>query len=512
MHRNIVIATVIWGEAYVDDYLNFGIPSILSNSLNHEKDKVIFKIITSAQSLKYIKSNVQKYAWFCECTFEFVISNAITRLDQIERITGLKLDKYPIHSHGFNLAIQKLEDKDILIFNYGDFIWGDQSINKILNLLEDSGKDILTCHPLTCDDQDIKIIDKCRQSNGKLKIPSDELMKTSLNSAKWWYDQYRWGNSKSSDYLSILYWKISEEQYLFRGFHVHPIAFRKLSKRGATLPPINFGTLDGHYLSALTAQGWTSHFTSNTEELCVGTLTNKSKSYYFKTEKNFSNRFVNHVIQNHNIHEIDNLKNFLFIGDIPEDKEKYIQISTENLKNTLTRIDINKDFKDKKRLITDLKFIEQLEDIKTMPYFKIIIQFIILRDILRLFLVILFRTSMYIGRIYFVTGQKFLFLKSRIQISKLYLIQSLQKQLKYDFWIEEIKLNKMVNELKLSLRKRLLQVNQNDINKKFSRKNKSQHHSRETKPKEPSVFRYLCKVTIVAELSSHVLKKSNLYN
>lgn len=387
MNQRIVIGTVIWGEEYIDKFLRYGISSLILEQVDGSKIEVKFIVVTSTGFRDYLENSFSKVNWPAKFSWQIIESEALSTIFNLEKILGIQFNKYILHSHGFNLILKNLEDGDIYVSNYGDFAWSENAIVKILEIFSDKKIDLITCHPLTMGENSLSDLESMRNKNEKLKLNPIALIDISLKTASWWYDQYTWGSSKTSDYLSLLYWKIAENTYLFRGFHIHPLAFKLKNSLGQSLPKIEFGTLDGHYYPRiLLKNGWKDYFIKDLNELCVATWTSKTKSYYFQNEKNFSVRLKSHIQNNQVRSELANLEKYVLIGNSNSDVSKMIEISTLNLEKTLSKVQIKDAIGNEEELYKELRFVEKVENIKRLELLFLIFQLLIVRISIFVFL------------------------------------------------------------------------------------------------------------------------------
>jgi hypothetical protein len=190
----------------------------------------------------------------------------------------------------------------------------------------------------------------------------------------------------------LLYWKISENSYVFRGFHIHPLAFKIRNLSGQRLPKIEIGTLDGHYFPrVLKKNNWQDYFVGDLQEICVATWTTKEKSYYFEEEGNFSSRLRSHILNNQVESEIASLERFAVIGGKNAEANKIIEISEINLEKTLTKLKINKVNGNEEELKKEMQFIEGLEKLNIIRLILMAVEIILFK----LFIFLLLRPALF---------------------------------------------------------------------------------------------------------------------
>ena len=459
MIQRIIIGTVVWGEEYIDNFLKYGISSLIFEQEKGSEIEVKFIVVTSSNSREYLENALTQINWPAKYSWQIIESGALSTTLILEKFLGIQVNKYILHSHGFNLILKNLKEGDIYVSNYGDFAWSENAIIKILEILSDNKIDLITCHPVTMGENSLAEIDLKKDKNESLKLNPSNLIEISLKTATWWYDQYTWGSSKTSNYLSLIYWKIAENMYLFRGFHIHPLAFKFRNAKGQALPKIEFGTLDGHYFPRiLVKNGWNDYFVNDLNEICVATWTSKSKSYYFQNEENFSSRLKSHIQNNQVQSEISNLEKYVLIGSNNSDVSKILEISKSNLEKTLSKIRIKEVLGNEEELHKELQFVEKIESIKSFRLIMLLIQL----QISRLFIFMGLRPFLLLIRKKNYIREAILNLKTSVilksAIRRFRLIQIFQNILGFDLLISKAKLV----EYKLELSSRL-----NSLSKDF---------------------------------------------
>jgi hypothetical protein len=304
----------------------------------------------------------------------------IKRAKKIDKISKNLYDKYQIHSLAAQKIIDEVEVNDILIFNYSDFIWTLGSLDKLINLMKDPKIDVVSCHPLTLNSnsQEVKSLISNLDEN---KITKEAVVELSLKHSSWWYNQYTWGNNTASDYMTLIYFPIDESSFIFRGFHIHPLAFKGKNHVDEKLPKLEFGTLDGIYLPRVLQKGnWNNYFIQDQNEVCIGALSDENSATYTGVERNFIKKFREHVLKTHNKQEIENSKYFSIISsklELTKDFDKIAEISQLNIENALTSLEIGLAERDYGYLIKQRQIYEGIEDL-TNQEFKVLGIFLVL--------------------------------------------------------------------------------------------------------------------------------------
>lgn len=434
--NRIIIGNVAWGSEYIKNLFGYSISSILNSDrireISREYD-IHFLFITDDESQEQILNNLETIKKEFEFTSKIIVLKSIQRIKALNRITKNLYDKYQLHSMATQIIIDEVKEDDYLILNYSDFIWSTNSLNTILDLFEDSTIDVISCHPITLNSKSKEVI-KYLSKIKNVKIRSEDIVDMSILHSQWWYEQYRWGNNESSDYLSLLYFPIEKNGYLFRGFHIHPIAFKGKNRNGEKLPELEFGTLDGYYLPrVLQNSNWNNFFIRKQSDMCIGALSDSLGGFYKGSKRNFINKLRDHVLKTHNNREINNTENYSIIinKDVdPKFLNKIIRISELNILNVLSQLKIDKAERDYEILIKQRAILKNINNLSENQYrflfFTLLILKILMDCTLGITLLIIrfmYRIKLFCKktyRIYFVDKLKRLKFNILINIQKLF--------------------------------------------------------------------------------------------
>ena len=163
--------------------------------------------------------------------------------------------KYSFLTELQNEALKKSDDYDYIIFNYSDFIWTNESLSNLIDLLDNETDAILGfCLPV--DKQ--KFIESINKDKNKyyvgdvLEIENKKSVELALNNLHRETRLRYWESSNFTIFPSYLIWNIPDEGIVLRAYHQTILALKtKLQylKEGIS----GQGSLDG-YVSSLVAQ------------------------------------------------------------------------------------------------------------------------------------------------------------------------------------------------------------------------------------------------------------------
>ncbi len=407
-----------------------------------QENTIHFLFVTNEESKEYVINYLEKIERDYDFTSSIKILKNINRVNFLNRINIQVYDKYQIHSYAIQLIIDEVNDDDYLIINYSDFIWSSKSLNSLLKKFEDPKIDVISCHPLTLNRKSREVIEFVSR-NKSMNLTSEKITELSLQYSGWWYQQYRWANNRGSDYLSLLYFPIDNSGYLFRGFHIHPLAFKGKNHSGEKLPNLDFGTLDGYYLPrVLQKNKWNNFFIQDLNELCIGALSDDSSAQYEGTERNFVNKLRDHVLRTHNEQEIENSQYYTLIQSKNVEKhtlDKIIKISKSNIENAISNLNDNQKTRDYEYLINQREINQNLNNLTDTKYKLFIPALIFIKFVLNISL----RPSLFIIRIVYKLNffsKNIIMFQSRtaLRTIKIGLLKTLQNTFNSKMIIESI--------------------------------------------------------------------------
>lgn len=341
---NFIVSTNVWGEDYVNEFLEIGIESLLKEIREFDllnENSFVLSINTDSNSIHEINAAIKNKIEKSEILFRTSVIRVLEHSKSLRHLTGYNIGKYNIHSIAVNDEIKRSSENDVIIFNYSDFVWGNGSLRNLVQLFNSNDNiDIVLNHPLTIDKN--KQMDLRNIIYSDLGITNQEITNISIDSAKWWYEKYEWLNHEGDSYQSLIYWPLNEKKnsYLFRGFHLNLLAVRKVIKGKIELPLIKLGTLDGNYYPwQLKPLSPTIFFVDDLSFINIGTFASQDISTLSK------NRFGHYIGNLQRLakrefgkNEISNLFNSLIISTrsiTSNENEKYKALTIQHLKPIL---------------------------------------------------------------------------------------------------------------------------------------------------------------------------------
>jgi putative glycosyltransferase (TIGR04372 family) len=246
MKNKIFIHTAVWGDSYVDFFLNYNLASLLcqGNILTIAK-RTIFLLNTSKDYLNHLKNNYlfKKLEKICEVRIELT-ENLVKNSKLLPNNEDVR--KYSLLSLFQSLAMRNLKINETVIFNYPDLIYSN---NCFKNLKEIENKyNIYYYYLLHCDK--FGIIEEINKYKSiyypkNFDYNVDKLKKIVFNNLHREQKLRFWDDEKFTNLPSTILWKVGNEGILIRCYH-YSILFLKKTEQNQFLvnKGIEVGTLD----------------------------------------------------------------------------------------------------------------------------------------------------------------------------------------------------------------------------------------------------------------------------
>ena len=242
---NALFTTAVWGNAYLDRFLNYSLRTQLSDGNLGAFDKdSLFLLITDAADLDRVKAAPAFRALSRLVDTECVAREAI--------VDSSSANKYARLTACQNYALQRSEDFDAIFFGYGDAIWADGSYRTAMRRLAE-GYDAVFCfgYPVVSAPF-LSAIDDL-----KCSATADAIVVSPQNLARQTYDHLHsmargndWKNEYMGQCSSYVTWDVPGAGLLVRSFHLHPVAVRVRRDLPSFFKPFR-STLDEEFVSRL---------------------------------------------------------------------------------------------------------------------------------------------------------------------------------------------------------------------------------------------------------------------
>ena len=238
--------TVVWGEQYIEDFLNLSLPTQISknNLKNSFFKESSYVILTDNQYFELIKSHP-------------IIKDLSNSLNVVFKdISHIPYrNKYERTSHAQSFGLTFSEDFDCVFFLYPDFVCGDGVILQNAIKMQD-GWDAIMCPVPPIVDEIFNSPDfqpnKIQQKGySQINVPPETLVKLSLNYFHPMMQGYNLDfKENSASPPAYIIREVEKFGILIRAFHLHPIVIRVQPENPDFLFKFRI-SLDEEYVSRL---------------------------------------------------------------------------------------------------------------------------------------------------------------------------------------------------------------------------------------------------------------------
>lgn len=214
--------TVLWGEEYINNFLQYSLPSQLGIGNIQEckfSPKSDYLIMSDEKGISVLKNHIN-----------------IKRLAQSINVTFFDISSIPRHnklmglSHCQHEGLIRSQDFDVVLFVYPDFIVSTGTISYIFDKLEKGYDSVVFPVPRILDSclDDPEFNDCiCETAIGKsLSIAPRQLVNLCFKYNHPNLDGNFLNGELKNVGLAYLQWKVNSKTWLLHCFHLHPVAFR----------------------------------------------------------------------------------------------------------------------------------------------------------------------------------------------------------------------------------------------------------------------------------------------
>lgn len=269
----IFITTAIWGSKYVDIFLQYSLASLLSKnnipqlSYLHE---ITIHLITTKFDYKRLQ-NIKSFKVIIDFNVNIIFSFIEDITGNEKPATGYTVKKYKFLTNLQNYAIKMSDDYDVIIFNYADFVWGDNSLNNIILKIDDGHEAVLGfCMPVDlvkCADKLDSFIDE----HGSLSVDNLTASKISISAMHREAMLRYWDAPLFSITPTYLMWKVNDGQgVLLRAYHQTIFALKTDFLKHNFDENIK-SSLDGYY-SSLVVENSNFFVATSSDTICIFSL------------------------------------------------------------------------------------------------------------------------------------------------------------------------------------------------------------------------------------------------
>lgn len=324
---------VVWGESYVKSFLRYNLPSQLSAKnlpLAVKKIPSHYWIYTQKKDAEIIR-NSQAFS-----ILQSIMPASIVILDEFMDPAYCKENKYLAMSECHNHLIQRVSHEDFGLVVIGpDAIYADGNFSYLMDLVIKGERVILTTAFRTNKETILPAAEQyISKSDGILTIQSREIISLSCKHIHTLSKQIIWGNTPSDSWPSVLMWKLKDDGYLMRCFHIHPSFVRPVLRGNLKVE----GAIDNDFVM-LACPNVEPHFILDSDNFTNCEFTSDSLAYENADPNPVTiTKVVDWARVSANYHHRQWLekKFFLHTNDIGPEHEEIIQESDNVVKSILS--------------------------------------------------------------------------------------------------------------------------------------------------------------------------------
>jgi hypothetical protein len=270
MHFDLI--SVLWGEKYVDVFLDLILPNYLSKNnipLACKKYMIASKIYTTAEEAERIQSH-----FHFKKLQEFIDVQVFPIIDLASWQTK---DKYKIKGTYASIGIRNaIANQSVGLFFSADCLIADGGLEKCCSLIAEGKKAILIAGFSRAGLESIRpaLKEHYDPETGSLTLPSRRLIELGIQHSHPNNQFFYWDAQPFTNWPSIIYWKAGEKSLLVKSFHLHPLTIDLRNVRKdfpEVLMPEDGGLID--YLKIPQKE---RHIVTNSDEIACVELTSCS--------------------------------------------------------------------------------------------------------------------------------------------------------------------------------------------------------------------------------------------
>lgn len=215
---NYCIVVPVWGDLYIDIFLNVSLPTQLSvNNLPFigKRGDVVYRIYTRPNDVsKFIVS--QTYSRLSECI--------ATEIIPVEQINFNGAHHYEPFNACYRMGMSDAnKDNAAVLFLTADQIWADGTLSRVIALGDIGYKAIMISGPRINQETAIQEILKFKSADCSITISPRQAVQMSIDHMHPWDKSLYMDSDNHGRPASFVYWAVGSEGYIMRCLHLHPI-------------------------------------------------------------------------------------------------------------------------------------------------------------------------------------------------------------------------------------------------------------------------------------------------
>lgn len=265
----VLFALVAWGNAYVRDFLDVSLPTLMAEGNLSDADM----LAGSRLLILTTKADVETF----EADPALKSLQATIPVDYVDIRKFRTGDKYSFASRCQLEALRRSEDFDAVILLYPDMIWCRGGVRYAIDRLREGALGVMTPAPAVLPEPTLAALqsDTIRASGSAggraISVAPRRLAGIALKNHHPMWDAFDWDGGQFANFPSCLRWNVADEGWLIHCFHLHPLALRVQRDNPRYLA--SFSTsLDGEYVARLFDGTQDLAFATDTDTFAMVTL------------------------------------------------------------------------------------------------------------------------------------------------------------------------------------------------------------------------------------------------
>lgn len=227
--------TPVWGETYIDTFLNVSLPTQLSakNLLClANRPGVTYRIYTRPQDVARLEASA---------ILDHLAKCIKTEVIKASKVNFNAFHHYESFSDCYRLGIATAERENAAaIFLTADQVWADGSLKKIVELGDAGYRAVMISGPRVNENSFVPELMRQLKGRNAITIPSPKAVKMAMDHLHPWDRSLFWDVESTGRPASFMYWLVPNEGFIMRCLHLHPV----LVNPSNGFPHLH-GTIDG---------------------------------------------------------------------------------------------------------------------------------------------------------------------------------------------------------------------------------------------------------------------------
>ena len=243
----VSFALVVWGEAYVRDFLDMSLPTLLAEGNLADTNGIEgsrFQLLTTPSDRQRLEASALFQRLKALLPVDFV---------DISQIGGR--DKYNTASRCQIEAIRLSENFDALVLLYPDVIWARGSIRFAVEKIEQGALAVFSPAPAILTEPTAAALAEIANPNDPegtptISIAPSQLADLVLRHYHPMWDAFDWDGDCFTTGPACLRWNVGDQGWLIRCFHLHPVIMKVQRDNPMYFADFDI-SLDGEYTARL---------------------------------------------------------------------------------------------------------------------------------------------------------------------------------------------------------------------------------------------------------------------